>query len=85
MVFPILPKKSDRVIGNRKSSCEHQSRVFLVRKRKFEPINSGNPLPYFDRTRTVIVFEQFICGVAQVGVKCDCHFMMRKNPHLLCS
>ena len=57
----------------RKSDCGNTSRAFLVRRKQFDPINDGNPLPYFDRTRTVIVFEQYKCGVPQVGIQCDCH------------
>ena len=72
----------------RKSDCGNTSRAFLVRRKQFDPINDGNPLPYFDRTRTVIVFEQYKCGVPQVGIQCDCHFMLRRSHpcrHIYCA
>ena len=53
--------------------------MFLVRRTEFDVINAGNPLPCFDRTRTVTVFEQYIGDVAYVGVNCDCHFMLRRS------
>ena len=59
-----------------------------MRRNEFGVIADGNPLPYFDRTRTVLVFEQSIEGRSYVGIRCDCNFLMRKGHacrHVYCA
>ena len=79
---------TDKIQDTRKNDSDDISRMFLVRRNHFDPISQGNPLPYFDRTRSITVYEQYIRGSPQVCIQCDCHYFMRRGHacrHIYCA
>jgi hypothetical protein len=51
-----------------------------VRRKHFDPVRQSNPLPVFDRTRTVDIFEREFNGISCVCIQCSCCAMIR-NKH----